>query len=223
MSTGVVNFSRGVVQTQNGMVLLLCLIFLTSLTLIGLSASSDTILQNKLAGNLQETERAKQSALLALSWAEQWLLALDGAPPGICTAPCDGLYLHAAGDLSPYPESESYSWWMDQGHEAGINPLTGDRIASISSESIHTPVWVIEVMQVIPPTVDINPDLQVWYRILARGSGRTESAVSIIESIVVRSWPAVADTGLPETETPPSCSRLELPVKCGRYAWRELR
>jgi Tfp pilus assembly protein PilX len=223
MSVRVINFSRGVFETQTGMALLLCLIFLMALTLIGLSASSDTILQNKLAGNLQESERAKQSALLTLSWAEQWLLALDGDPPEICTAPCDGLYLHAAGDLSPHPESENFSWWMDQGHEAGINPLTGDRIATISSDSIHTPVWIIEVVRTIPPTADANPDLQVWYRILARGSGRTDSAVSVIESSVVRSWPAVTDTGPPETETPPSCFRLELPVKCGRYAWRELR
>ncbi len=223
MSAGVVTFSRGVFETQNGMVLLLCLIFLTSLTLIGLSASSDAILQNKLAGNLQETERAKQSALLALSWAEQWLLALDGTPPEICTAPCDGLYLHALGDLPPHPESESFTWWMDQGHEAGINPLTGDRTATISSDSIHTSIWVIEVIRIIPPTVDSNPDLQVWYRILARGSGRTDSAVSVIESIVVRSWPVVTDTEPPETGTPPSCFRLEWPVKCGRYAWRELR
>ena len=205
------------------MALLLCLIFLMALTLIGLSASSDTILQNKLAGNLQESERAKQSALLPLSWAEQWLLALDGVPPEVCTTPCEGLYLHAEGGLPAHPESESFSWWMDQGHEAGINPLTGDRIATISSDSIYTPVWVIEVVQTIPPTEGTNPDLQVWYRVLARGSGRTDSAVSVIESIVVRSWPVVADTEPPETETPPSCFRLELPVKCGRYAWRELR
>jgi Tfp pilus assembly protein PilX len=223
MSTRVVNFSHGVFESQTGMALLLCLIFLMALTLIGLSASSDTILQNKLAGNLQETERAKQSALLGLSWAEQWLLALDGDPPEICAAPCDGLYLHAAGDLSVHPESENFSWWMDQGHEAGINPLTGDRSATISSDSIHTPIWVIEVVQTIPPTENANPDLLVWYRILARGSGRTDSAVSVIESIVVRSWPAVAETEPPETETPPSCFRLELPIKCGRYAWRELR
>jgi Tfp pilus assembly protein PilX len=223
MSARVINISHGVFEAQTGMALLLCLIFLMALTLIGLSASSDTILQNKLAGNLQESERAKQSALLALSWAEQWLLALDGDPPEICTAPCDGLYLHAAGDLSPHPESESFSWWMDQGHEAGINPLTGDRIATISSDSIYTPVWIIEVVQTIPPTEGTNPDLQVWYRVLARGSGRTDSAVSVIESSVVRSWPAVTDTEPPETETPPSCFRLELPIKCGRYAWRELR
>jgi Tfp pilus assembly protein PilX len=223
MSTRAGRFSHGNYEIQTGMVLLLCLIFLMALTLLGLSASSDAILQNRLAGNLQESERAKQSALLTLSWAEKWLLALDGTPPEICTTRCDGLYLHAAADLPPNPESESFAWWIDQGHEAGINPLTGDRVATISSDSINKPVWIIEVLRTIPPADDVNPNLQVWYRILARGSGRTDTAVSVIESVVVRSWPAVEDTESPETDAPLSCYRLELPVKCGRYSWRELR
>ena len=46
------------INPQNGMVLLLCLIFLTALTLLGLSAASDTILQTQLSANLQEAERA---------------------------------------------------------------------------------------------------------------------------------------------------------------------
>lgn len=220
MSTG---YSNGISKTQTGMVLLLCLFFLMALTLIGLSASSDTILQNKLANNLQESERAKQSALLTLSWAEQWLLALVGAPPESCTAPCDGLVLHAAGDLPAHPESESFSWWVDHGHEAGINPITGDRVATISSDSFNIPVWIIEVVRITPPMTEGNPDLQIWYRILARGSGRVDSAVSVMESTVVRSWPALEDTEPPNPDTPLSCSRFELPAKCGRYAWRELR
>lgn len=223
MSVRAANFPHSIFEAQTGMVLLLCLIFLMALTLLGLSASSDTILQNKLASNLQESERAKQSALLTLSWAEQWLMDLEGVPPEVCTVRCDGLYLHAAGDLPPYPESEGFSWWMDQGHEAGTDPLTGERIATISSDSINTPIWIIEVVQVIPPADDSSLNLQVWYRILARGSGRTDTAISVAESTIVRSWPAVEDTELPDTDAPFSCSRAELPAKCGRYSWRELR
>ena len=53
---------------QSGMVLLLCLMFLVALTLLGLSASSDAILQNQLAANLQEQERAKHQKHEALSY-----------------------------------------------------------------------------------------------------------------------------------------------------------
>jgi Tfp pilus assembly protein PilX len=217
------SFSSDICKPQSGMVLLLCLIFLMALTLIGLSASSDSILQNKLASNLQETERAKQSALLTLSWVERWLLALDGAPPESCNVPCDGLNLHAAGELPDHPESESFSWWLEHGHEAGINPITGDRITTISSDSINIPVWIVEHVRTTPPLAEGNPDLQAWYRILARGSGRTDSAVSVIESTLVRPWPVVEDSEPPGPDAPLSCARFELPAKCGRYSWRELR
>jgi len=202
-------------NTQNGMALLLCLIFLTALTLLGLSASADTVLQNRLAANLQETERAKQSALAALSWAEHWLLELEGPAPEICTEPCDSLYIHIPGDLPPHPELESLSWWMDQGHEAGIDPLSGSRIATISKGSIHPPVWIIEAIHTISPSEDPDTPLQVWYRLLARGSGYTSATVSVIESTIVRSWPA--------TETTGACPSSGPAEKCGRFSWRELR
>jgi len=215
--------SQRLLQTQTGMVLLLCLIFLTALTLLGLSASADTILQNKLASNLQDTERARQSALLALSWAEHWLMELEGPAPVNCSAPCDGLYLHAAGELPDNPEFESFSWWMNQGHEAGIDPLTGARTATISNGNNQVPVWIIEVVHTIPPVENGNPDLQVWYRILARGSGRTDNAVSVIESTLVRSWPVIEAAELPVINGSGTCPGSEPPAICGRFAWRELR
>jgi Tfp pilus assembly protein PilX len=205
------------------MVLLLCLIFLLALTLVGLSASSDTILQHRLASNLQETERAKQSALLTLSWAEQWILSLDGAPPEPCIVPCDGLYLHQAGGLPAQPESENLSWWLTQGHEAGINPINGVRLATLSSDSVDLPVWIIEQVKITPAMAEGNPDLQTWYRILARGSGRKQSSVSVLESTIVRSWPTDESNETADPGAPLSCTRLGVPANCGRYAWRELR
>jgi len=208
------------VNTQTGMALLFCLIFLTALTLVGLSASADTILQNKLTANLQETERAKQSALAALSWAEHWLLELDGPAPESCTEPCDGLYVHTPGDLPPEPEFESLSWWMEQGHEAGIDPLSGNRLTTITRGSVHAPVWIIEAIHSIPPAENPVTDLQVWYRILVRGSGRTDAAVSVVESTLVRSWPSIDG---PESETTGTCPDSGPAEKCGRLAWLELR
>ena len=223
MSTRIEAASSWGFGTQSGMVLLLCLIFLLALTLLGLTASLDTILQNKLASNLQDSERAKQSALLALSWGEHWLLEHDGPTPEICSGPCDGIYIHAPGDLPSKPEFESYSWWLEHGYEAGINPLNGDRIATLSSDSINRPVWIIEAVQSIPPAENGTPDTQVWYRLLARGSGRTKTAVSVIESTVVRFWPALENTGLSDNPVPEPCPDTEPPAACGRFSWRELR
>ncbi len=215
--------STGKALTQGGMVLLSCLLFLTALTLLGLSASADTILQQKLAANFQETERAKQSALSTLRWAEAWLLGLEGPAPDICIEPCNGLRLHSTGELPLYPESESLSWWLQKGHEAGIDPLSGERLATIAAGAIDTPLWIIEVLHERPPGTDNATDLQVWYRILARGSGHSDTGISVIESTVVRSWAAGENTGLSGTEGTDSCPGSASSATCRRIAWRNLR
>ena len=212
-----------VINAQYGMALLLCLLFLTVLALLGLSASAETVMQTSLATNLQETERARQSALSAQKWVENWLLQLKSPAPAICPAPCDGLFIHAPGSLPRNPEFEDLSWWLDQGHEAGIDPLTSERMTAISTDSIDPPMWVIEAVHEIPPTENDDTDLQTWYRVLARGSGWTEAGVSVVESIIVRSWPSIEGADEPATGTPQPCPGTDPAAKCGRVAWRELR
>ena len=223
MNSRLLKSPRFRVKAQTGMVLLLCLIFLTALTLLGLSASAEAILQNQLTANLQETERARQSALSALSWAENWLLEQGGIAPETCSTSCDDLKIHAPGDLPAGSEFKDLSWWLEQGHEAGIDPLTGERVAPITNDSRHPPVWIIEAIHEVLPAESGATDLQVWYRILTRGHGRTDAGISVIESIVVRSWAVTESAEPPETSTSELCPGSEPTAECGRVAWRELR
>jgi len=192
------------VTPVSGMVLLLCLLFLIALTLLGLSASADAILQQQLAANLRETERAKQSSLAALNWAEDWLTSQGDAAPQVCTAACEGLKLHPPGGLPPQPQFEDWSWWQAMGHEAGIDPLSGIRLATIAANSSSPPMWTIELLHEEPAQ---DGDIQAWYRILVHASGQTETAVSVIESTVTRSWSATSNSNADK----------------GRVAWRILR
>ena len=177
------------VKSQAGMVLLLCLLFLTALTLLGLSASSDSILQSKLAANLQDTERANQSSRAALSWAEDWLLGLEGPSPEPCSLSCEGLMLHTRGDLLPNPEFEPLSWWQARGNEAGIDPLSGNRLVTLAAGSAEPPTWIIEEAHEIPASADGTTAMQTWYRILARGTGQSDTSISVVESTISRYWP----------------------------------
>lgn len=195
-------------NSQLGMALLLCLILLTALTLLGLSASADAVLQDQLAANLRESERAKQSASTALSWAEDWILDLQGTAPEPCTTACEGFLVHPTGGLPPHPEFKDLPWWQAQGFEAGIDPLTGDRLATFAPGSANPPMWVVEVVHEIPAPEDNTAEAQSWYRILARGTGQTDSAVSVIESIIKKPWPPVGSTNTANGE---------------RVSWRELR
>ena len=207
-------------KSQAGIALLLCLLFLTALTLLGLSASADAILQNQLAANLHESERAKQSALAALSWAEDWLLALQGTAPQSCSSPCEGFVIHLPGDLPPHPEFRDLSWWQTQGFEAGIDPVSGNRLATIATGSVNPPMWIIEVVHESPALDDGTADTpadtpantQAWYRILARASGQTEMAISVVESTVTRSWPSADGSGSEGGG-----------IDTGRVSWRQLR
>lgn len=212
-----------ILKTQSGMVLLLCLVLLSALMLLGLSASAEAILQNQLAANLQETERAKQSASAALAWAEHWLLEHQGPAPETCTERCEGLFLHATGTLPAHPEFENLTWWLDHGHEAGIDPLTAERLTTIAADSINPPLWIIEAVHEIPPDEGGAADLQVWYRIMTRGSGHTETGISVIESVVIRSWASAEGVDSSETDTPLPCPGSEPTAECGRLSWRELR
>ena len=196
------------VKLKKGMVLLLCLIFLTALTLLGLSASADAILQQQLAANLQDSERATQTAQAALRWAERWLLDMEGPPPVTCSSSCEGFTVHPTGTLVPHPEFESPSWWQTNGFEAGIDPLTDERLESFGAGNFSSPTWVIESIHEITAAGDGSSSHQVWYRMLARGSGRRETAVSVVESIVTRSWSVTEDTN----------QALD-----GRVSWQKLR
>lgn len=208
---------------QHGMVLLLCLIFLTALTLLGLSASADALLHEKLSSNLQDSERARQTALAALSWAEQWLFSLSGPAPETCTDACAGLRVYPPGHLPLGPESESFTWWAEHGHEAGTDPFTGERIETLGAGSATAPTWILETMQAAAPSDDETADLEVWYRILARGSGHAATSVSVVESTVVRSWPGTAAPQSPDTEPSGLCPGTAEGAPCERVNWRALR
>ena len=209
--------------SQCGMALLICMIFLTALTLLGLSASADTVLQNRLVANFQETERVKQAALSTLSKAEDWLLSLDGPAPDYCQKPCTGLYVHLPGDLPTHPEFESVSWWRDHGYEAGLDPLTGEPIEGAGEGIAGESLWLIEASHSIPPGPDGPNDLLVWYRILARGSDHEEAVVSVVESTIVRSWSSLQSPGVAGQGHAVECQAAKPKTECGRVSWRELR
>ena len=117
--------------------------------------------------------------------------------------------LHSAASLPVDPEFKDLIWWTEQGHEAGIDPVTGERVLTLARNSIDPPMWVIEVAHEITPAESGHISLQDWYRIIARGSGKSNAGASVVESTVLRSWPVSGQT---ESETP---------VISGRVAWRE--
>lgn len=192
---------------QQGMVLLLCLIFMTSLTLLGLTATTDTITQTQLAANLHDAERARQTGKLSLQWVETWLFGQTGTAPENCSASCTGFFAHPTDSLDYNLQSESLAWWTSQGYEVGLDPETGARLATIGTAGIDPTIWIIQSLHHSPASTDgSTPELD-WYRILVRTTGRSATSVSVVESVVKVGW-----SGTGAAATP-----------ANRVAWQELR
>ena len=67
----------GARTAQNGIVLISCLLLLLVVTIIALSMFRSVGIQEKIAGNMREKQRALQAAISAQQYAEYWLGAIN--------------------------------------------------------------------------------------------------------------------------------------------------
>jgi type IV pilus assembly protein PilX len=73
-------------QLQRGVVLVTSLLLLLVVTIMALSMFRGFGVQEKVAGNMREKQRALQAAVSAQTYAEQWLIANAGIlSPAVCS------------------------------------------------------------------------------------------------------------------------------------------
>jgi type IV pilus assembly protein PilX len=71
---------------QRGFVLVSSLLLLLVVTIIALSMFRGFGIQEKVAGNMREKQRALQAAETAQQYAEQWLIKNASSPPAVCSS-----------------------------------------------------------------------------------------------------------------------------------------
>jgi len=73
-------------QLQRGVVLVTSLLLLLVVTIMALAMFRGFGIQEKVAGNMREKQRALQAAVSAQTYAEQWLITNAGTlPPAVCS------------------------------------------------------------------------------------------------------------------------------------------
>ncbi len=202
---------RPVPRAQRGVVLIIALIFLLLLTILAISASGRSLLQERMAGGLRNAQQAELSAETALRGAE-WTLwkstsSLTAAPlmcgSGILVGSC---YIYdpntapyaADGVVTKFRNSKV---WEDGGAATYKGPAgdkdytdTGMKTAKLAKN----PVYIIEDLGVeLPPGVSGGPHesgatgsggtghastSRHVYRITARATGGSENTVRVLES-----------------------------------------
>jgi len=162
---------------QQGAVLAISLIMLLVMTLIGVSAMQNTVMEEKMAGNMGNSTRSMQAAETALRTAETFLAAgglpkFDGTTAG----------LFQQTDVGTAPKYETAGIWNSAATSVSVTTsLSGIPAANL-------PKYIVEELAPVrdpngsAAADEANPDASV-YRITARGADGTGNVVTLLQSI----------------------------------------
>ncbi|AJD47070.1 type IV pilus assembly protein PilX [Isoalcanivorax pacificus W11-5] len=175
---------HGQARGQRGAALMIGLVLLLVMTLMGIAAMRSTTMQERMAGSLQDQNRALQAAESALRGGEQ---ALRGV--AVPTFDGDGWY-DILDDLA------RPTWDTDPTNTSANRAIeyTGDTALDESLD--RPPQYYIE--RLVPVIAERGPGGSLslgdgealeemdLYRVVARGFGRNSNTVVIVESIFRR-------------------------------------
>jgi type IV pilus assembly protein PilX len=171
-------------QPQTGAVLLFALIMLMLMTMIGLSGSKVTSLEQRMAGNFRDKDLAFQAAESTLQYAEAQL----HASPMLLTFDSGGKNGYYSSTTTTYTTPSDCSF-----NKATANPgncvvkdafwtnwptATYPNTASLTG-LVSNPQYIIQVLYVTTGTPNVT-----YYQTTAYAQGATTSSVAILQSII---------------------------------------
>ena len=198
-----IRYLGGARAAQRGVVLVIALIFLLLLTIIAVAASGRSLLQERMAGALLNSQRAEMSADTALRGAEWklWSSASDLATPLGCGSslfPGCSIY----DPVNPDAKAEAFrtqSGWITDGaaEYTGVKSNPVDFTATVNGKLAYNPYYIVEDMGPVRPPGSgpqhesgqtgptgsgpgqVNLEM---YRITARATGGDKNAVTVLQS-----------------------------------------
>lgn len=194
-------------HSQRGAVLVIALIFLLLLTILALSASGRSLLQERMAGGLRNAQQAEMSAQTALRGAE-WKLWTSTSNINVHLNCGTGIFTDCyiydpANPIANVVKFRTKPGWQTAGATVykgatGSTDYTAFTSSSQSGDLAHNPLYMIEDLGVeLPPGVSGNLHesgvtgstgtgtasvSRHIYRITARGAGANANTVRVVES-----------------------------------------
>jgi type IV pilus assembly protein PilX len=159
---------------QRGMALITSLLLLIVVTIMGVSMFRSYGIQERIAGNTRDKQRAINAAVSAQQYAETWLSTVAAPVAAVCTGPVSSAIGQICSNALPNPLPSSLPWPI----YVSYAPFTGhvDSI-NISPDSYYrTPEYYI---------TDLGPNAGSpgeVYQIDAVGYGGTLNTVAVVES-----------------------------------------
>ncbi len=173
--------------TQRGAVLVVSLILLLIMTILALAASQSTRMQERMAGNMRDSDLAFQSAEASLREAEMTISKWPSQPVACAAPPCNVFQLNV---LPPNLGYQNQPWWHTNGRQYA-QPTAGTVVANTIPKVSEDPRSVIEEIGVISDSLTRGygvPATRTFYRNTAHGSGGTQTAEAVVESTFTRRY-----------------------------------
>lgn len=175
---------------QHGAILIFCLVFLLVLTMMGVTSMESAVLEERMAGNMQDFNAAFQAAESSLQTGENWLSGELFWP----TTSNDGSSTVWVRDSMDPSSSDSLHWWQDSARDSNTwwenNGVEVNAVEGVASP----PHYIIEEVSTITTgqSIGIGSGLQsrvrVFHRITARGTGVGDAAVVQLQSTFVKAY-----------------------------------
>jgi len=175
---------------QQGAVLITALLLLLVLTILGTSSIQNTVLQERMAGNMHQRNLAFQAAEAALREGEDWLTDLHFFP----TAKSSGLSTddvwaldQPGGDI----DDDYHFWWTFTDDDWWFEDSNTREAPNFEGQVAEDPRYVIEYRFFRPDSLVEGfgkKDGKDYHRITARGVGQSATARSTLQSQFVRRY-----------------------------------
>jgi type IV pilus assembly protein PilX len=178
-------------RSQRGVVLITSMLLLLVVTIMALSMFRSFGIQEKVAGNMREKQRALQAAVSAQVYAEQWLINnAAGYTPTVCSALVsanNNLGQICSNQLWLFtPSVTTVPWAIGASPSVGVTyvpPSMTVAAASAASNNsyVNAPTFYISDAG---PSADASVPGEV-YQIDAAGYGGNNNTVAVVESTFV--------------------------------------
>lgn len=174
-------------QRQKGAAIFIALIMLLVMTIIGITASQTTTLEEKMAGNLRDQTLALQAGEAALRWTETWVgdQVDEPTPVPVCGSGCDD----TVWVLNTLPfDVTSAALWSTASVRSNYIGLPTTGLGKVAA----APRSVVEEHSFIKDNLNQGKQAdtagQMFYRLTADGTGGTTSAKALLQSTYSRRY-----------------------------------
>ncbi|MFT4670989.1 MAG: type IV pilus assembly protein PilX [Pseudohongiellaceae bacterium] len=176
-------------KRQKGAILIFCLIFLTVLTMMGVSSMESATLEERMSGNMRDYTVAFQSAESAIKAAEAWLVVQGNLPlvssDGSTTVWAENSMDASAEDGKYWWEhaNADWEWWMTNG-------VAITDVAEVSQQ----PRYIIEEYRSVDSGQSISiggggpTEPRVFHRLTARGVGINPTTSVSVQTTFVQTY-----------------------------------